>query len=72
MLKGMRPAGQARTLRSIAEDKNGSSVFVEALPPPSEAWSTQYKDDAVDAAGGSKAAGMTPADPKPFKLKGGA
>lgn len=72
MFKSALPAGQARSLRSIAETKNGAGVFEPQVPPPSEAWRTEYKDAAADLAGAPKAAGSSPADPKPFKLKGGA
>lgn len=69
MYKSQLPSGQPRSLRSIAESKAQSGGFPPILPAPDAPWRTEYKDSAADI-GAPKAAGMTPADHKPFKLRG--
>jgi len=72
--KGPKPAGQPRTLRTIAESKNASGAFMPEAPRPDENWRKEYKDSAQTGASEklSSAGGYaTKAEPQPFKIKGG-
>ena len=68
---GPRPAGQPRTLRSIAEDKGTApanrvdTADVPGLPPH------DYHDEAAHIAKGSPTRAPGPEQPRPFALKGG-
>lgn len=78
--RGVRPTGQPRTLRSVAEDK-GAPANREAPPTMSPDKSHPagampmvggaYHDEAEEAARGQQL-GARPAEPSPLSLKGAA
>ena len=67
--KGLKPAGQPRSLRSIAESQNSASLFVDGEGPGQEQIDQPIAHDAAEAArptAGQARRGLTQADPGPF------
>lgn len=80
MFRGVKPEGQPRTLRTIAEDGGASPAgFEGALPyspqagmPASEQGATQLYHDDVASTREQQAGGgpVTAAEPRPFVVRG--
>jgi len=71
--KGINPAGQSRSLRSIAEAQNSPALFTLGEGVSEDAQDQPVARDPAEAARPTMAAnrGLFPTDPRPFaNLKG--